>query len=230
MKTKQCARECIWFPEIDRKLTIAVKEYLPCKAVTTNTRQQEPFRMTELPNGPWKHLRADLFGQLPSKEYVLVVQCLYSYFSAIEIVTSTSTSSIIPAMDMIMTNFSIPNKLGTDNGPPFNSQDFANFAKHMGFKHTTVTPYTPWENNMVEHFMRNLGKSSKHHTSMITSVRQPFNVSFVLTEPWQTLLRCTHQFSFYSTTDNTKLDCPTQQSSQTCFDTRKSKKTTNARN
>ena len=62
---------------------------------------------------------------------------------------------------MIMTNFDIPYKLGTENGPPFNSQDFANLPKPMRFEHTRVTPYAPWANNTVEHFMRNLAKVLK---------------------------------------------------------------------
>ena len=77
--------------------------------------------MTELPNGPWEHLRGDFFGPLLIKEYILVVQCLYSHFSAIEIVKSTSASAIIWAMGKIMTKFIIPYKLGTDNRLPFNS-------------------------------------------------------------------------------------------------------------
>ena len=55
---KLCAREQIWFLGIDRKLTMAVEEYLLCQVVI-NTRQQEPFKMKELPNGPQKHLQAD---------------------------------------------------------------------------------------------------------------------------------------------------------------------------
>ena len=77
VKTMQYARECIWFLGIYRKLPIAVEEFLPCQAVF-NTRQQEPFKMAELLNGPWEHLQADLSWPLPSKDYELAVQCLYS--------------------------------------------------------------------------------------------------------------------------------------------------------
>ncbi|XP_066918507.1 uncharacterized protein [Clytia hemisphaerica] len=73
--------------------------------------------MTKIPNGPWENLRADLFGPLPSREYVLVIQCLYSRFPAVEIVSSTSATAVIPANDKILTNFGIPYKLGSDNGP-----------------------------------------------------------------------------------------------------------------
>ena len=160
VKTKQYARSRIWFPGMDKNITAAVEECLQCQAAT-NTTQAEPLKMTQLPDGPWEHVRADLFGPLPSKEHVLVVQCLYSRFPAVEIVHSTSAAAIIPAMDKIMTNFGIPYKLGTDNGPPFNGGEFTNFSKQMGFRHTKVTPYAPWANGTVEHFMRNLGKVLK---------------------------------------------------------------------
>ena len=97
------------------------------------------------------------FGPLSSKEYIIVVQNLYYCFPAAKTATSTSTSrsAIIPTMDKIMTNFEIPCKLGTDNGLPFSSQNFANFGKHKGFEHTRVTPYAPCANSAVNHFMRN---------------------------------------------------------------------------
>ena len=119
--------------------------------------------MTELPNRPWEHLWADLYKLLPSKEYVLVVECLYSWFPAIAIVTSISASAIIWAMDKV-------------NRPSFNSQDFANFTKHMGFKHTKVTPYAPWANHTGEHFMRNLEKVLK--------------TSHIDDHNWKTALQC----------------------------------------
>lgn len=86
---------------------------------------------------------------------------LYSHFLAAEIVTSTSASAIIPTMGKIINNFRIPSKLDTDNGSPFNSHDFSNFAKCMGFEHTRATPYTPWANGTVKYVMRNLGKVLK---------------------------------------------------------------------
>lgn len=139
---------------------MAVEECLRCQVVS-NTRQQELFGMTELPNEPWGHLWADLFGLFLSTEYLLVVQCLCSCFSAVEIVPPTSASAIIRSMGKILTNFGIPYKPCTDNWLPFNSQYFANLAKHMGLEHTTVTFHATWPNSTVKHFKRNLGKVLK---------------------------------------------------------------------
>ena len=46
----------------------------------------------------------------------------------------------------------------SDNGPPFNSDDFQNFARHLGFTHRKVTPLWPQANGEVEHFMGPLMK------------------------------------------------------------------------
>jgi transposase InsO family protein len=44
----------------------------------------------------------------------------------------------------------IPIIYKTDNGPPFNSNDFASLAKRLGFKHRLITPYWPRANGEVE--------------------------------------------------------------------------------
>ena len=106
----------------------------------------------------WDKLPTDLYGPIASGEYLLVVQCHYSCFPVLEVVPSTSVHAVIPAMDRIMSNFGIPQELTNDNGSPYNSEAFKQFAHWMSFEHTKKTPYTPWANGMVENFMKNLGK------------------------------------------------------------------------
>ena len=113
--------------------------------------------------------------------------------------------------------------------------------------HSTVTIFqtlrNAWDLNILEQHHIHHGQTarwnmswetwercSKHYTLIITTGRWPFKVFFISTEPRQRASWGTHQCSFYSSTDNTKLDCQNPQSTQTCFDTRKSEQTTNARN
>ena len=51
--------------------------------------------------------------------------------------------------------------LRSDNGPPFNSREFNDFSKHLGFAHRKVTPYWPRANGEVERFMRKIHKLSR---------------------------------------------------------------------
>ena len=71
-------------------------------------------------------------------------------------------------MDRIISLFGIPEFIGSDNGPPYNSTSFENFANYMGFTHGLKIPLAPWTNGMVENFMRNLKKllqtsAQEHH-------------------------------------------------------------------
>ena len=44
----------------------------------------------------------------------------------------------------------IPDRVVSDNGPPFNSQDFVQFAKTFGFEHVTSSPGYPQSNGKAE--------------------------------------------------------------------------------
>ena len=55
----------------------------------------------------------------------------------------------------------IPRRLETDNGPHFNSSEFAKFAKEEGFKHHRVTPLHPQANSEAESFMKVLNKTEQ---------------------------------------------------------------------
>ena len=109
---------------------------------------------------PNRSLRVDLYGPVPGSggEYLLVVQCLYSHFPAEEIISSTGHKAVMPALDRIMSAFGIPEKLGSDNSPRFNGQEFHAFARYMGFQFDPVTPLVLWANGTAERFMPNLTK------------------------------------------------------------------------
>lgn len=55
----------------------------------------------------------------------------------------------------------IPRRVYSDNGPPFNSKEFSDFAEEGGFKHHRVTPLHPRANGQVERFMQLLNKTEQ---------------------------------------------------------------------
>ena len=128
-----------------------------CQAVV-DTQQKDPLNTTEIPDKPWSTLCTDIFGPLPTGEYLLLVQDLHSRFPEVAITHSTSAASVIPAIDKILAAYGTPDILGSDNGPPFNSTEFQKFAKKLGFHHRKITPLAPWANGTAERFMKNLAK------------------------------------------------------------------------
>ena len=157
VRTKQFLRATTWFSGMDKRVEKEIAHCMPCQ-ITVKTPQQEPLKPTVLPGEPWDVLATDLHGPLATGEYLLVVQCLYSRYPAVEIVRSTSADTCIPALDKVLSQFGIPTQITSDNGPPYNSEKFRQYAKYMGFEHKKKIPYAPWANGTAENFMKNLGK------------------------------------------------------------------------
>ena len=112
-----------------------------------------------MPRVPWeKLLQADFHGPLPSGDYLLVVIDRYSRFPEVEFVKSTKLSVLIPKFDRIFAVQGIPEVIRTDNGPPFNSDDFGRYLTKLGVLHDPITPVWPQANGKVERFNQLLGK------------------------------------------------------------------------
>eukprot|EP00794_Sanderia_malayensis_P014704 gene14704-biopygen11798 len=84
---------------------------------------------------------------------------LYSRYPEVEIVKSTKCSAVIPKLDKIFAAHGIPFELTSDNGPPFNGDDFARYLKLLGIKFKPSTPKWPQGSAEVERFMQPLNKA-----------------------------------------------------------------------
>ena len=160
-KTKALVREKIWFPGIDKMVEDLIGFCLPCQVATPKL-QREPFKMSDLPKAAWTEVSVD-FAQLDSG-YLLIIVDEYSRFPIVEIVSSTSANVVIPKLDKIFSEHGIVEILKSDNGPPFNSHNFAQFAKELGFHHRKITPLWPRANAEVERFVKTIKKVIKTAT------------------------------------------------------------------
>ena len=143
VKTRTLLHSKVWFPRMDSLVDSIVKRCVPCQVAMPKP-SREPLQMTPLPSGPWEEVSID-FCEVAG-HYVLVVVDDYSRFPEIEIVHSTSAKAVIPKLDRIFAAYGVPPVVKSDNGPPFNGGEFAQFAKYLGFKHQTVSPLWPEAN------------------------------------------------------------------------------------
>ena len=157
VRSKAFLRSCCWFPGVNKKTELAVRHCLPCQVVKPYE-VKAPARMTQLPEFPWQKIAVDHVGPFPSGEYCLVIIDEYSRYPEIKIVRSTSASTNIPKFKEIFANHGVPQVLKSDNGPPFNSEEFQKFSEEQGFYHRRITPEYPEENGDVENFMRNINR------------------------------------------------------------------------
>ena len=117
--------------------------------------------MTQFPKHPWEILNIDFYGPLPLAKYLLVLVDRYSRFPEVQIVGSTKVSVVIPKLDKIFAVHGIPTIIRSDNGPPFNGEDYRHYLNVLGIKTKFATPKWPQGNAPVERLMQPLGKALK---------------------------------------------------------------------
>ena len=156
---KRRIRTHFWFPKLDELIEEKVRHCPSCQ-IFTQKHTKEPLQPLQVPEKAWANLNVDLFGPMPDKRHVLVVQDSLTRFPAAKIVNSTAEKPVIGALKDIYTNYGNPDKHRTDNGPPFNSASFEKFSNSRGIEHVKVYPYHP-QGNPSETFMKPLGKGMK---------------------------------------------------------------------
>ena len=62
----------------------------------------------------------------------------------------TVSSTVIGKLKGIFARHGIPSVVISDNGPPFNSSEFASFGQNYGFQHVTSSPIYPASNGEAE--------------------------------------------------------------------------------
>ena len=84
--------------------------------------------------------------------------CKQPRWAEVEFVTSTRDRAVIPKMDNTFSSLGIPVSVSSNNGPPFNSQDFSDLRRYLRFRHERKTPLNPQGNTESEQFMSLLKK------------------------------------------------------------------------
>ena len=116
----------------------------------------EPMIPNTLPHHPWERVATDLF-ELKGKKYIVMVDYFSRYPEVIQL-SSTTSSVIIAAMKMILSQHSIPQTLVSDNGPQLTSSEMKQFAANYGFQHVTTSSYHPQSNGLVERMVQTVKK------------------------------------------------------------------------
>ena len=159
-KTKQMLIQKYWFPEMNKMIEQTVGQCYECQ-VTTKDHRKEPLRMTEIPEKPWQVVSVDFGGPYPDGHYNLVIIDKRTTYPEVEVVYSTAMKSTKEKLKKIFAAYGTPEQLESDNGPPFSSKEFAEFALEEGFKHHRITPLHPRANGEAESFMKLLNKTEQ---------------------------------------------------------------------
>ena len=152
-----------FFHDLQNKVSKVLDSCTDCK-LFSNKNYKHPQKAHQVPSKSWEKVAVDLFGPMPSKNHVVVIQDLSSRFPEAKLVTSTSADNVLKALSQTYDAYGNPEVQLSDNGPPFNSASMMKFAEKRGIILEKTPPYHPAA-NPVETFMRPLGKAMKiaHH-------------------------------------------------------------------
>ena len=148
-------RETVWFPRMKTTVDLFVESCIPCQAAEKKTRQP-PMEIRDMPPGPWHTVHADYKGSVGGQYHIHVAIDGYSRFAEVDIVDSTTGAELMPKLDKIWATHGVPAMLISDNGPPYQSHEFAKYCKKMGIKHRPITETHPQSNAVAERFMKRL--------------------------------------------------------------------------
>ena len=159
-KTKRMLRDRYWLPKMNDMVEQIVGQCFECQ-VTTKQHRSEPVKMIPIPEKPWEIVAVDFGGPYPDGHYNLVAVDKRTRYPEVEITHSTTVKPTITKLKQTFATHGTPKRLDSDNGPPFESEEFAKFAKEKGFHHHRVTPEHQRANGEVENFMKILNKTKQ---------------------------------------------------------------------
>jgi transposase InsO family protein len=150
-RSKQRARELVFWPGINKEIESVVKNYSVCAEYRCSN-QKEPMFPHEIPKYPWQIVATDIFFW-NGDDYLLVVD-YYSRFWEMFKISNTKSYTINAKMKILFARHGVPEVVKSDNGPQYSSGEFAEFVKTRGFRHVTSSPLYPQSNGLVERIVR----------------------------------------------------------------------------
>ena len=126
-KTLALLRRHVWFPDMEAQVQQHVRTCMAC-AANTNATKIAPLRMTPMPPEPWTDLSVDLYGPLRTGHFLLVLVDEHSRYPVVKKISTSSAQAVIPALQSTFALLGVPASIKSDNGTPFNSAQFAQFA------------------------------------------------------------------------------------------------------
>ena len=142
------ARKEIWFPNIDKE----IEEYVSTCATCQHFESRPPINeaVTSWPEArfPLDRVHIDFYSKF-GRDFIIWVDA-YSRYIDVKEISSKDAKSVIRFLKEKISIFSYPHRIVTDNGPPFNSVELADYLKSKSIEHLFSPPYHPQSNGLAE--------------------------------------------------------------------------------
>ena len=106
----------------------------------------------EIPHTPWTKLATDIF-YFQGTNYLILVDYT-SKFPVVKQLRKIDQRAVITALEETFAERGYPDELVSDNRPCYRGEQFCEFLKTKGIKHTTSSPYYPQSNGLAEAYVK----------------------------------------------------------------------------
>ena len=168
-KTLSRATAIMYWPGFSKDIEEMVKTCDMCIRYR-RSQEKEPMISHEVPARPWEELATDLF-EIEGKKWLVVVDCYSSFFEMCPMNQNTKAPAVILQMKSMFARHGVPVVVYSDNGPPYNSEEYVRFAEEYNFTIKTSSPEYPQSNRKAESAVKAakaiLQKSSDRYAALM---------------------------------------------------------------
>lgn len=149
-KTLEKARQLVYWPNITVDIESFLRKCLECQKIQDNNRNIE-IKTHEIVPIPFYKIGIDI-GFFENKDYLILID-YYSKWIEIEFIKNKQISTIITVLEKIFATHGYPTIIISDNNP-FNSYEFAEFAKENSIQLNFTAPHHHQSNGMSENAVK----------------------------------------------------------------------------
>ena len=150
--------ECVYWPGMEADVTDYIKWCLTC--IECSNLPVETLQPHEVPPGPWVKIGVDFFQDHLGKKHLIVAD-YFSKFPYMFPVASAHHFKIDTHLREIFAAEGVPAIVMSNNGPPFNGEEFRQFAHEFDFVHTTSSPHFHQSNGFIEAMVKKVKNAYK---------------------------------------------------------------------
>ncbi|XP_063602010.1 uncharacterized protein K02A2.6-like [Penaeus indicus] len=162
--TLRRARTTVYWPKIQQDIADVINKCSECQ-IHANKKPRPPERQLSATR-PMEVIAVDLL-QL-NGNYGLVTVDYYSSFITYDALTSACTGSVITALNGTFQKMGATvERILSDNGPCFKSEEFNKFCKELDINHDTSSPYHHQGNGKAERAIQTVKKILKKTKSSV---------------------------------------------------------------
>ncbi len=118
-------------------------------AAPQESQQKEPMIQHTIPSVPWSKVGSDIF-YLNGQQNVLITDYTTKYAVIRRLPEKAPASAVILMHRRVFGEMGIPQEIVSDQGPQYKAEEFVQFCKEWGIKHTYSSPTYAQSNGEVE--------------------------------------------------------------------------------